>query len=308
MSTPRGSRRRARGAFTLVELLVVMAIVAVLVGLLLPAVQAAREAARRSQCAGQLRQAALAAEIYESRSRVFPPGARLTKRQQRDGAGWRVLILPQLEEQALADAIGVTIDGEMTRKDHPTPGVYVCPSAPHAELVGDGRSTYAGIAGAGSVAVRDLDNRFYGDVSIDGMLYPDSAVAAADVADGMSKTLMLGERAYMVDHAIELWMVGAAWIGRTRVEEVHQQATKNLRFPVNADPDRFGYFRGDPARPPTDPGTLKRNDLYFGSFHPGGAHFATADAAVRFIAADIDALLLAGLATRAGGELRDEGR
>src|ERR1700751_4978659 len=64
-----------RGAFTLVELLVVIAIIAVLIALLLPAVQQAREAARRSQCANNLHQLVTAMHNYESTYTMFPPGS-----------------------------------------------------------------------------------------------------------------------------------------------------------------------------------------------------------------------------------------
>jgi len=59
-------------AFTLVELLVVIAIIAVLIALLLPAVQAAREAARRMQCASNQRQWVIALHNYHDTFNAFP--------------------------------------------------------------------------------------------------------------------------------------------------------------------------------------------------------------------------------------------
>jgi prepilin-type N-terminal cleavage/methylation domain-containing protein/prepilin-type processing-associated H-X9-DG protein len=66
-------RERIR-AFTLVELLAVIAIIGILIALLLPAIQSAREAARRTACSNNLKQLALACVNFESTRHYFPPG------------------------------------------------------------------------------------------------------------------------------------------------------------------------------------------------------------------------------------------
>ncbi len=124
------TRSQDRRGFTLIELLVVIAIIAVLISLLLPAVQSAREAARRPQCQNNLKQIGLGLANYESAFSVFPPGAvadeRLVNGQptgsiwQGTGLGgditsisnvlaWRALILPQLEQGAITDAINFDV-------------------------------------------------------------------------------------------------------------------------------------------------------------------------------------------------------
>ena len=64
---------RARRALTLVEILVVVGIIALLTSLMLPGVTAVREGSRSGECAGRLRQLAVAAQSYATASReVFP--------------------------------------------------------------------------------------------------------------------------------------------------------------------------------------------------------------------------------------------
>ena len=60
--------------FTLVEVLVVIAIIGVLVAITLPAVQMAREASRRSSCANNLRQQAVAVKLHDGAHKSFPTG------------------------------------------------------------------------------------------------------------------------------------------------------------------------------------------------------------------------------------------
>ena len=68
---------KTAGAFTLVEMLVVIAIIGVLAALLLPALNTARKMARKTACKGNLRQVGLALKMYEDDWRLYPPGGAL---------------------------------------------------------------------------------------------------------------------------------------------------------------------------------------------------------------------------------------
>jgi prepilin-type N-terminal cleavage/methylation domain-containing protein len=129
-------RKQSRNvAFTLVELLVVIAIIGVLVALLLPAIQAAREAARRAQCKNQLKQMGLAVLNLADSTGGFPTGGDgvfpeiedyLTGGQangpEKQGLSWSYQILPYLEQNALHGLID-TIQLQST-----VVPLYYCPS------------------------------------------------------------------------------------------------------------------------------------------------------------------------------------
>ncbi|MDR1924026.1 MAG: DUF1559 domain-containing protein [Planctomycetaceae bacterium] len=114
-------------AFTLVELLVVVAIIGLLVALLLPAIQAAREASRRIQCTNHMRQYLLSVHNYHDTSGVVPPG-------KLDNTDWgaHFLLLPYMEQQARYDRIKSAISDPISENSgtwwtEPV-GVLLCPS------------------------------------------------------------------------------------------------------------------------------------------------------------------------------------
>src|SRR5258708_38713440 len=95
-----------RGAFSLVELLVVIGVIAILLSLILPAVQRVRDAAARISCASNLRQIALAAHQYHDVQQSFPAGIRVQNGRDPDLLlSWQAQLLPYLEQSNLAATI-----------------------------------------------------------------------------------------------------------------------------------------------------------------------------------------------------------
>src|SRR5438093_2931265 len=99
------THRPNRPAFTLIEVLVVIAIIGTLIGLLLPAVQKVREVTYRIYCQNSLKQIGLALHNYHDTNGRFPPAiaeATSGPRAQWQWVSWLARILPYVEQPGLA--------------------------------------------------------------------------------------------------------------------------------------------------------------------------------------------------------------
>jgi prepilin-type N-terminal cleavage/methylation domain-containing protein len=165
----RAMRIPAGRAFTLVELLVVIAIIAILIALLLPAAQAAREAARRLQCQGHLKQIGLALHNYAGQNGAFPPGAVLagypkkgvanydpwteatSTAHGKHGTSWMLAVLPFIERQALFDRwdfTGSVVGNESVAASDID--VYFCPTRRSGTRPDDRHVMFPSWAGRGA--------------------------------------------------------------------------------------------------------------------------------------------------------------
>src|SRR5271165_5707744 len=95
--------KRSRLAFTLVELLVVIAIIAILIALLVPAVQRVRAAAANAHCQNNLKQIGLALHGYHDVNKHLPLAWGDLFTPTPLGFSWMYSILPYVEQEKLYD-------------------------------------------------------------------------------------------------------------------------------------------------------------------------------------------------------------
>jgi prepilin-type N-terminal cleavage/methylation domain-containing protein/prepilin-type processing-associated H-X9-DG protein len=316
---------RNRTGVTLVEVLVVIAIIATLVVLLLPGVQAARESARRSQCQNHLRQQALAVLSFESGRRCLPSLYNGTFLPQPVRAidefhfhSWRTSLLPHLEESAtykqLDRAFAAT---DLTNQPavNVDIAIFLCPSTdnfsqkvPRIARYNSGqvpvdfgetaaRNDYEAVAGWDAPALDENTARFtytrfgvWGEpLYVDGNYVRKIRVARlADVRDGLSKTLLIAERAGRPD-VFERGKSPYSFTDPDKAPDNHQAAW--------AVSTHIGWilFSAQPSVNETN-----RRNVY--GFHPSGANAALADGSIRFLANSTESVVLAAMATRAAGD------
>ena len=185
-----------RGAFTLIEVLVVVSIIGILVALLVPAVQAAREAARRMQCSGNLRQIGLGINAYVGCYGAYPRGSSAFLRFY----SLHCALLPFIEGASLHNSINfnetaaVSTGYEKVNQTSASIGlsIFACPSdrtnLGYYRNDRTKRTNYAGSTGYGA--------QLYGDNGV----FSNSLRGSSppEVTDGMSQTMAMSE-----------WIVGS---------------------------------------------------------------------------------------------------
>ena len=297
-----------RRAFTLIETLVVIGVMGILIGLLMSAVQAARGAALRAACANNLKQIGLAAHLHHDDHGTFPasygsldgnPGSTFPI------TNWPTRLLPYLDQKPLWD---LTVAACRATPDHnnnrnpPHVGlatvvkVYTCPADDRlrAPLTDDRGYTaaygsYEGVGGGVGGSRREYD----------GEMPSSSGVRLAEVTDGASNTLLIGEKPPWGRYLGGTWYQSVIddpsiiydpnWTG-SAIASMHVYREGDLLSGCR------GPFRYGPGRVEN-----RCDTAHFWSLHRGGANFAFCDGSVRFLPYSAEPVMVP-LATRAGGE------
>jgi prepilin-type N-terminal cleavage/methylation domain-containing protein/prepilin-type processing-associated H-X9-DG protein len=232
LPTDRARPAARRLAFTLIELMVVLAIIAILLFLLLPGVQAVREAAARTRCQNNLKQLSLGCLNHESTYGRLPTGGwgwlwngdpdRGSDRRQT--GGWVFNILPYVEQESLYRLGAGLPDAQKKaaiaeRIAHPLP-LFNCPSRrtggpwPNsanaqyhdcAAVTAVARTDYAANAGdqaadelsGGPSTLADGDDPGYNwgsTAALTGVIFQRSELGFKDIPQGSSNVYLLGEK------------------------------------------------------------------------------------------------------------------
>jgi len=303
-------RATIRAGVTLIELLVVLAIIGMLVGVLLPAVQRVRESSRRMSCTNHLKQLGLAVHAYHDQFGFFPINVAAQAEgprpwRQRNGKGWLVSILPNLEQGPLYESLRPGFAGDFfSGSGMADPAVLPvmqtrvatlqCPSDGFVQSLSIAQFEWEGtpvaltsykgvlgdhrVGGALSTHPGTMPDCHEG-VGCNGLFFRGSyqdPQRMAGVTDGLSNTLMIGEDLPRHNDHSAAFYANGDWCS------CHGQ--------LNYQPD---------PRTPRD----WWNVMTFRSQHSGGANFCLADGAVHFVSDSVDYFLYRGSCTKDGGEV-----
>jgi len=323
--------RVMKSGLTLIEVLVVITVIGLLVAIAIPAVQSARENSRRTFCQNNLRQVALAIQSHESSNGILPPlyyGSFL--KQPRNALdefhfhSWQTAILPQLEESKLHEQIDLSLpatDPLNQANLNSTIATFLCPSSPNQnskvpEILAwnDGsppvsnagtaaRSDFEAVVGVDfppipkrqySSDLRGIRFGVWGEPRYDvktGSSIGYRVARLRDVSDGLSKTMIVGERAGRPDWYRRGKSVDPYPYSNPGQGMDHHQAAWGISTHI-----WWMIFGHDQSINDTN-----ASGIY--SFHGSGANIALADGSVRFLSEQIDSETLQALATRSSGDI-----
>lgn len=292
-------RHQNRSAFTLAELLVVLAIVAIMAVLLFPAIQMVRKSASRSHCLNNVRQIAMAIHSYEASNGQLPPTIGVVAGETAL-LHWHALLLPFLEQGVLDELVREQSRNGTHVFHNPFRTINVpvlqCPSNPDLGLIIESEivfkfafSDYCGVAGITGVK---SDGVFRANHAL-GDRY--SSLRLAEVTDGSSNTAMFGERP-----PSNVGEGFGSWLG----SQQSLCATIGM-FETRESLDFLGYLKPGGSKDigfGPDNRENRSNWTHHWSYHSGGANFSFVDGSAHFVSYATSRGVLWALATRQSGD------
>jgi prepilin-type N-terminal cleavage/methylation domain-containing protein/prepilin-type processing-associated H-X9-DG protein len=245
------------------------------------------------------------------------------------GAGWAwgSMILPQMEQGNLYNSINFSLSVAYPANNTcsiATVNSYLCPSDPGPNTIpvfADppdpanpgtysgtnildtvARGNYVGMWGLGEVCAGSGQPGTYNVGSIGaplGIFQRNSNTRIADILDGTSQTIAVGERSHNLSYVTWTARTPNGWLGTTS--------------PIEGGTDRFNPSPEEtwtqvmgPAGLEDGPRTINNPEAHvedYWSRHPGGANFLFGDGSVHFLKSSIGTAPWRALATKSGSEV-----